>query len=188
MKLMNEIIITDPIIEQEEINPEIKELSYEEIDNIPYEYDPEIMKLFEMCPECKALGYCKKTKVVLEDSFIRNLVPLAVEGELYQHKENYSVKQLQASFNAFHQHDYETAILNSGKILIEIKERDRKSKELSMAFLVLAVCQYFFRNYRLAGKHYEHYLMFNPEYVRFEGDESMEHFMWHCENLMNKPA
>lgn len=75
---------------------------------------------YELCDECKALGYCRISKekesytynsraIKFDIKKYKNYVPLRIEGSRYG---QYSKFHLQTSCDAFHQEDYETAILH----------------------------------------------------------------------------
>ena len=82
----------------------------------------------------------------------------------------YSRAHLQAAFDAYHQQDYETAIINC-KAVIEL------NNELPLPLLVIAVCYYFLNDYTEAIIQYELYLK-NLDYTE------EELFKWHCENKL----
>jgi tetratricopeptide (TPR) repeat protein len=74
----------------------------------------------ELCDECKALGYCRvgreKESITYNSRVIKfdirkymNYLPLRIEGSRYG---QYSKFHLQTALDAFHQEDYETAILH----------------------------------------------------------------------------
>ena len=171
---MNHIaeIIADPIIEDEEINPEGEELTQEEIDDLSELWEGE--DPFAMCDECKRLGYCKRN-FALEDSIIANMIPKDVEIEYFRHHGAYTKKHLQAAVDAFHEQDYETSILNC-KVVIQ------ENKDLSTPFLVIAFCQYFLGELAEALTQYKLYLA-NLEFTPKE--DKFKYFIWHCENKLN---
>ena len=140
-----------------------------------------------LCSECEELGYCKydrqeaiqeeREAVFLRDDEICNLVPIHFDDEYWRHTGNYSKKHLKAAFEAFHQQDYQTSILNAQAVIDE-------NKTLAAPYLVIAVCQYFLGDYAEAINHYDIYLG-NIQYIPQDSRDKMHYFIWHCENKLN---
>ena len=189
MKLPNE---TSALLKEEEPLQETKQdetYSIPKIEDIgksfaeKYGVDP-----FDgsLCDECKELGYCKYDKqkaeerraIFLKDDEICNLVPIHYDDEYYRHSGSYSKKHLKAAFEAFHQQDYETSVLNAEVVIDE-------NKTLAAPYLVIAVCQYFLGDYAEAINQYEIYLG-NIQYIPQDARDKMHYFIWHCENLINQ--
>ena len=85
----------------------------------PEGYPSITVKMRGLCDECEALGYCRLDNNKL--STIRytikdylNLVPVSIYGGKLG---KYSKFHLQVACDAFHQEDYETAILNFRAVL-----------------------------------------------------------------------
>jgi hypothetical protein len=94
-----------------------------------------------LCDECKALGYCRLSinqfsnkKFTVKDYL--NLVPAQFYGGKMG---KYSKFHLQVACDAFHQEDYETAILNFRAVLEAVNDYD--------AFIGLAVAYFMVKDY-----------------------------------------
>ena len=139
-----------------------------------------------LCQECQKLGYCRlaaenrkkkeqaaernKAEFVMADQDIRNLVPLNSRDA----RGKYSGEHLQVAYEAFHQEDYETAILHFMAVLESGIQRQA-------AELGLAVSHYFMKNHETA-------LDFA---LRYEAgatylDSKKEDFIVHCGNCLKK--
>lgn len=99
-----------------------------------------------LCEECKTLGYCKNyserqnnIRHSLTDEKLRNLVPISTRDI----KGIFTKKHLGVANLAFHQEDYETAILNYQTVL----DNDPNN---SSTLLYLAICYFFLEQYEIA--------------------------------------
>lgn len=100
-----------------------------------------------LCESCKAFGYCRASTDKYELSnkkrlyFLNNFkkaIPLRAIASNNLHYNNYAAATLQKAFDAYHEDDYETAIL-----LFRMIQSDHS--ELREVNLYLAV-SYFFQN------------------------------------------
>ncbi len=84
-----------------------------------FENEPFFGTKNNFCDHCKILGYCvasKNMRTYVQSDFVRftvkdylDLVPVQIKGAQFG---NYSKLHLQIAYDAFHQQDYETAILH----------------------------------------------------------------------------
>ena len=126
-----------------------------------------------LCDECKELGYCKETlamekrakassyipeelpkvEMLKENKNVSSLKELLNLVPLHAHKGrfgDYTKKHLQTAYDAFHQEDYETALLNFLTVL-------ETNSNVSDAFLGTAICYYMLGDFEKALG-YSHYL------------------------------
>lgn len=135
--------------------------------------------------QCKILGYCVRAKARereemeeqekayrMSSEFIGKIVPLSVNSENSFHIGQYSEKHLQTAFDAFHQQDYETAVLHCKAIVQE-------NPECGVAYVCLAVSEYYRQNFEEANYYSaraeEHYYNYEHRVIKLFG--------LHCQNL-----
>ncbi len=134
-----------------------------------------------LCAECKQLGFCKlrrKKDVVaaapklfqMSDTEISNLVPSNIPNGDSNYYGKFTRKHLHVAFEAFHQQDYETAILNCKAVLEEFRYN-------LTAHMVLAVCYHALQDYETAMEHCA---------IVYNSDSRMQYFMLHCQNKLRK--
>ena len=174
MKLLNEII-AELIIEPEEV---IQDLPDDGTTSFFDEDDPT-----QLCDECKAVGFCRnfhpeefRAKLKdLEKAFrmpeeeIKNMVPLKENNVTWELFGKGRTKHLQIAHDAFHQDDFETAVLNYESILQEYSYDET-------AHIYLGVCYYLLGNY---DKAIDHASRINRSY------SNISNFILHFQNVMN---
>lgn len=115
----------------------------------------------ELCDECKKQGYCQleETEEQLYNK-IKNLpkrfsfkdytllLPLRVTSTLLG---DYIKKYLQIAFDAFHQEDFETALLNFKTVL-------QARGNISILHYAIALCYFKLEDYELASVNMSYYL------------------------------
>ncbi len=107
----------------------------------PLGYPSITVKVRGLCDECEALGYCRLSnnqfsskRFTVKDYL--NLVPAQFYGGKMG---KYSKFHLQVACDAFHQEDYETAILHFRAVLEAVNDYD--------AFIGLAVAYFMVKDY-----------------------------------------
>jgi len=139
-----------------------------------------------LCNDCKKLGYCRLaaeehrkkaeaerlTKAIyrMEDAEIRNLVPLNRKDITSL----YTRQHLETADLAFHQEDYETAILHYQAVL-----EGCPSQNTTHVFL--AVCFYFMKDFESAIRSAFCYLA-----EATQGSGRIEKFIVHCQNCLTR--
>lgn len=139
--------------------------------------------------QCKILGYCvrarqqeiieqkeRDNKYRMDERFIGNLVPLTTRIETWYHLGKYSRQHLQTAFDAYHQQDYETAILHS-KAVIDA------NVDCGIAYICLISAEYFLGNYEDAT-----YFASRAEQLYFSDAQRrvLKKFALHCGNLVRE--
>ncbi len=125
----------------------------------------------ELCNDCKEIGFCKKSPskkdhIVhhIADEKLRNYIPISKVN----HKGIYTQKHFDAAHLAFHQNDYETAVINY-QAIIEYNSAN------STAHFCLAITYYFLERYENAIASAER----STEY-----SEICEKFIAYCQHKM----
>ena len=137
-----------------------------------------------LCNDCKKLGYCRlaaeehrmkgeaerltKAMFRMEDADIRNLVPLNRKGITSA----YIREHLETADLAFHQEDYETAILHYQAVLEGCPSQNT-------THIFLAVSFYFMRDFESAIRSAFCYLA-----ETLQGSGRIEKFIVHCQNCL----
>lgn len=128
-----------------------------------------------LCDECKALGFCKLEQIrkMLNDKlhglpklftfndFAKNVPLQPFSGYLG----NYTNKHLQMACDAFHQEDYETALLH-------FKAALEGRANISYAHFGIALCYFKINNFEMALIHIEY---------NNRGSKMVEYFITLCE-------
>ena len=115
-----------------------------------------------LCDKCKALGYCRVSTE--EDDFpeskrlysikdFESMIPIRAVSSNALHYNNYAEDTLQKAFDAFHQNDYETAILLFRMIIND-------NAELHEANLYVAISYLFTEDYENASR----FMVYNSDY------------------------
>lgn len=139
--------------------------------------------------KCNKLGYCiirhAKYKVELaerekayrmKEDFIGHLIPLIVAKDPINHIGEYSRQHLQMALDAYHQQDYETAILHCKAVIQE-------NGFGVIAYLCIAVSEYYQGNYEEASYYADRCSSCYDFRVK-----SIELFSLHCINLYKERA
>ena len=106
-----------------------------------------------LCDKCKALGYCRalteedfsESKRLYSIKDFESMIPIRAVSSNALHYNNYAVDTLQKAFDAFHQNDYETAILLFRMIIND-------NAELHEANLYVAISYLFTEDYENASR------------------------------------
>ena len=139
-----------------------------------------------LCNKCKPLGFCLAAKdennSVLQSKLlnynladVKNLIPIRAINSQDFHYNDYAKDNLQKAFDAFHQDDYETAILLFRMIVDD-------NAQMKDVHLYLGI-SYFF------NKDYENALSFISYYLDREYTSKTELLSWLldlCSNVKNE--
>ena len=107
-----------------------------------------------LCDKCKALGYCRasteeedysESKRLYSIKDFESMIPIRAVSSNALHYNNYAMDTLQKAFDAFHQNDYETAILLFRMIIND-------NAELHEANLYVAISYLFAEDYENASR------------------------------------
>lgn len=139
-----------------------------------------------LCDECKALGYCRKEGRQLKPDFdmlnlmdtteVERMIPWGVLEHSFTYLGNYTKKHMKIALEAFHQQDYETAILHS-KVVLE------QNPYRTDALLCIAASEFFSNNFQMAMELATTAIGqdFLPT-AKF----TIERFIYTCENLLSR--
>ena len=135
--------------------------------------------------ECERLGYCivrharykaeaaeREKAFRMKESFIGKMIPLRVIEEPFYYIGAYSRQHLQVAFDAYHQMDYETAILHCKAVM-------QANDKCGYAYICIAVSEYYLGNYEEAS-YYADRGSYSFTYVM---KRILDDFSLHCVNL-----
>lgn len=136
-----------------------------------------------LCDGCKKhYGYCINARLelmklegeylVLSQSQIRNLIPIKSHPLSIGYLGSFSISNLQSAHDAFHQEDYETALLH----YLAVTEINIQYSE---AYLYVAVCHYMIGNIDDAIDY-----AIRSSYNYISNSKGVKDFIQHCENCI----
>ena len=135
----------------------------------------------DLCDECKIQGYCQweETEEQLYNKIKKlpkrftfkdytRLVPLRVTNPQFG---DYTKRYLQTAFDAFHQEDYETALINF-KVALQARG------DIATAYYAIALCYFKLEDYELASLNMSYYL---ATFYRNDPESKENYFLLLCQ-------